>query len=353
MAPKRKRKAQKKLRNKSGTNSHYPKKGIEHSQIKRASSPDNTKNHQNQRVTVTDWAYRFKLHLNLLSQDQCEIVFLYLIPIRNGIHDAAQDDVLRELESFEQIKESFEYNLLIKAIPYILSKKPKKSSVYRWAKRLAVKRKYSWMTSLIRQRESIQIMPNPYKLIFDEERNIVDFSFTDSEWKPQINPPGHDCDPEKFLLDMETYKRVDLLPSIIGSSKRKRTSEYLQILSAQLDGSDVKSGHGPQFGIPHENVASIKNQLKEALRKILIQDDPDLADRIVLYKAQRGKSCKIEKSTFEERRALHRDPYSGQKIACTIRIWRALDGNKRQAADSDEIQAGAVKLKTRKNGKAA
>jgi hypothetical protein len=266
-----------------------------------------------------------------------------------GIHDATKDDVLLEWESLEQQKESLGYNLLIKAIIYILCRQPSRNSVYRWAKRLAGKRKYSWMTSLIRQRESIQIMPNPQRLIFDEDRNIVDFSFTDSEWKPLIDPPSHDCDPEKFLLDMETHRKVELLPSIIGSLKRKRSSEYLQILLAQLDGLDVKSCHGPQFGIPEVNVAARKNQLKEALREILIQDDPDLADRIAIYQAQRGKSWNIERSTFEERKALHRDPYAGQKIACTIRVWRAIDGNKRKKANTDEIQISAVKLKFRKN----
>jgi hypothetical protein len=349
MAPNHKRKVQKKLRNKSGINSLHQKNGTKNLKNKKSKSPDKIKNHPNQRLTVDDWANRLKRYLNMYSRRERETVFSYLIPIREGIHDATKDDVLVEWESLEQQKESLGYNLLIKAIPYILFRQPSRNSVYKWAKRLAGKRKYSWMTSLIRQRESIQIMPNPQRLIFDEDRNIVDFSFTDSEWKPQIDPPSHDCDPEKFLLDMETYKKVNLLPSIISSTKRKRTSEYLQILLAQLDGLDVKPDHGPQLGITEENVTPFKNQLMETLRKILIQDDPELADRIELYKAQRGKSWNVERSNFEERKALHRDPYAGQKIACTIRVWRAIDGNKGKKANTDEIQINAVKLKYRKN----
>jgi hypothetical protein len=319
MAPRRNEKAQAEFLNKWCANSHYQKNGTRDNQIKKSNSPETTKNHANQRLTVDDWAKRLEEHIGLLSQNQREAVFQYWVPIQRGINDATKDDALYELENFDQLKESLGYNLLIKDIPYILSKQPSKNSVYLWAKKLAGKRKFSWMASLIRQREAIRVMPKSYRLVFSEDGSLSDISLTSAGWQPQINPPNYNCDPENFLLNKEIFKMILFLPSIVGALNRKRAKEYQRILELQLSGVDVRPHHGKQLEIPETKVTSIKWQAFKHSNEIFVTFFPNLEQAQALYRAQKGKTWHVEKSNSKDRNRLYRGPFRAARGACTSR----------------------------------
>lgn len=308
----------------------------EKSHIEHSKSRESNKSHPNQRVTVEEWTNRLKEHMNKLSEKQRRILGSYWQPISDGIHEATKNDRLEGLEKFEEKKESLEYNLLIKGTPYLLSNRPQKKSVKKWAKKLTSKRKYTWKSSLIRQCEAIQVMPRPYAIVFEEDGSIADIGLADCEWKLQIKPPGHNSNPEKFMLEMEIYRIVSLLTSIVGSSKKKRASEYERILELQLNGVDVKPEHGKQLGIKGDEVANRKIQAKKFAGQIFADIFPELENSQSLYRAQKGKTWHVTRSTFKERGALYQDPYVEEKEPRTIRVWKVIVGSKGQEPDSPE-----------------
>jgi hypothetical protein len=294
-----------------------------------------------------------KLHLGRFSQHEREIVFSYLIPIREGIHEATKTENLYELEKFDEIKECFEYALLMKGTPYLLSNRPQEKYVKKWAKKLTSKRKNSWKTSLIRQREAIRVMPRPCAIVFEEDGDIIDFSFCDSDWKPQINPPGHSSDPEKFLLEMEIYQIVSLLPSIVGSSKKKRSLEYQRVLELQLSGVNVTPDHSKRLGVKCGEMASVKHQAFKVGGESLAKIFPELERAQTLYWTQKGKTWHVKRSTFEVRGALYQDPYVEEKEPRTIRVWEVIVGSRGQEPDSPEPPDSAVRAKAGKRKRMA
>ena len=328
----------------SESSTHHQKAGLKNSSIQRAQSAKRNNYHSKHKFTVDDWARRLEKHLNSLSQVHRETVFGYLEPIRSGINKATKDDGLDEFEHFESVKESFEYNLLIKATPYILCKRPLNKSVEKWAKKLTMRRKYSWKDWLISQRESIQINAKSYRLVFNEIGDLTDFGLPDSEWIPPINSPNpFVTSPEDCLIELEKTYLIQKLFAIIGDLDRKRAQEFLRIFLTQMNGFDITSKFGEKLAIPENDVANFKIQMIEAVRKFLIAIDPDLEKKITLYKLSKGKTWKIQRSTREERRALYRDPYAGQKIACILRVLRVIDGGKGEGPAPCKLEAVADK----------
>jgi hypothetical protein len=183
----------------------------------------------------------------------------------------------------------------------------------RQARDITYRRKASFYDYLIRQRENIQSQAKNFTIENDEEGNIADVGYPDYEFDycSFINPPDFSkTNPEQCCIHAEIHQKLRQIPAILSNSSRTRAQEYLRIFILQMKGVDVASEHGPDLCIPEKKkVASYKFHLKKFLIVIFSELDPDLLDKIATSKAQKGKKWKTEKSTFEERKALFRDPY--------------------------------------------
>jgi len=109
------------------------------------------------------------------SQSQQKILERYRNIILKGIEAATRYDKLDGLESFEQIKEAFSIELVLKWTEEILHKGPDEKKIFLLAKRYTFRRKASWYNLLIKQREAIQAASEQHILECDSEGNIADF----------------------------------------------------------------------------------------------------------------------------------------------------------------------------------
>jgi hypothetical protein len=306
---------------------------------KKTQNVNQKKIHSNKRSTVDDWHKRYIQHLSRLSHQDRAILKPYLFPIFKGINKATVRDGLGEFERFDEVKESFGYELIIQNSDYILAKRPPENKIIRWAYRLTSIRKPSWGNSLIRQWETMAIHSAQYKRIEyrDEETDMIatDVTLANSEWLPPIDPPNpFNNNPEEMILEFEALHKVQQLPDAVGSIPKKHAAEYQGILEAQLGAIDVKSEHGVMFGIQDDDVKDIKHQAIEAAREIVAEGDEETAEKQQLYKAQKGKKWKANKSTFKQRKALHRYPYAEEHEPKLIRLWRVVDGQKGKSSGS-------------------
>jgi hypothetical protein len=352
MALKHGRKDRKKSHTKSGTNPHQ--QNNKNYRIKKSKSAENNSGHPNQLLTVDDRKDRLKEALNCLSQEQLDMVYSDWSEIIKGINYAIQRDELRELEGIADRIESYEYELLRKRINDILEDNIPKRTIFNWAKGHARKRKPSWYNSLFRQRESIQIQYEPCEIEYDEIGNIADLGFDNSEWMPIVDPPNpFTCTPEDLIINFELSEIIKQLPSIVGSSNRKRKSEYQRILELQLSGVDVRPKHGKQLGIEKDDVANLKFQAIKFAAQILAEIFPELEETQAVFRTQKGKSWNSIKSNFNERKNLYRQLYSKEMEPRTIRVLKVIDGSKEQEPDYPEPPASALNVEIRKKGRMA
>jgi len=302
----------------------------------------NKGSHPNQLLTVDDRKRRLQEALNCLSAKQREIVYANWPEIARGIDYALQRGELSEFDRLFDIKESYEYELVTKHVNDILEGNVSNRKIVNWAKGLALKRKPSWHNCLFRQRESIRLRCKPCKIEYDETGNIADLGFADAEWMPIVNPPNpFAATAEDLVINKELSTIIRQLPSIVGSSKRKRASEYQRILQLQLSGVDVKRKHAKQLGIKSDQVASRKHQAIKFAGQILAEIFPDLKEAQAVFRVQKAKSWNVERSTFEKRKALYRKPYCEEMQPRTIRVWGVVDGNGPDFAKSGVVQVKA------------
>lgn len=272
-----------------------------------------------------------KRKLRSLSPGEREIVDNYWPYIWEGIDWGTKYDNLDEFERVEEVKESFEYALVIQSIEYILQKKPSKSSVMYWAQKLTWRRKPSWYLSRIRQRENIQLAAKPFEMEFDEEGEIVNIGLSETEWQPLVNPPDPFSiqNPEEYMIAVGDYHKIKALPGEVGSMERRKHAKLNQkILEMQFDGIKVLPKHGPLLGIPEDKVAVFKFHMKKDARKIIAKGDNEMEDKQTMYDTQKGREWEIKKSTFPERRAYYRD--SNYEEPRLIRDWKVIKGGSGQ-----------------------
>ena len=219
---------------------------------------------------------------------------------------------------------------------------PSGKSVIKWAKKLCAKRKNSWHDSNIRQRENVHISAKPFHIEYDECGNVVDVGLSDLGYLPIVNAPNPlYCTSEDFVINQELTEIIRQLPSKVGSLKKKRAAEYKRILKLQLSGVDVKPCHGTQLGIKSAEVASLKLQAFNCAGKILSGIFPELKKAQALYKDQKCKKWKIDRSTFEERKGLYRDPnYEEPRL---VRAWSVLQGDADQDSANPVLSKGIHK----------
>ena len=233
---------------------------------------------------------------------------------------------MNEWERFEEVRESYEYALLIQCIDYLLQRKPEKRSVLNWAMKLTWMRKPSWHVSQIRQRENIQLVAENFKIHTDEEGEIIEVGPPESKWEPPFNPPDPSkLNSEEYLIAVENYNKVERFPENAGSlGGRKHAKLYQKILEMQLDGGEVLPEHGSLFGVSKDKIPVLKNQAIHWAKELIAHDDEQVSKNQAAFKAQKGKKRKTVKSTFRERQSLHRDPY--YEVPRMIRKWRIIKG---------------------------
>lgn len=301
--------------------------GIKKFKRKKSKTKDSIRNHSNKKLTSDDWAHRLKKHFDNLSRGEQELLKSYWPFILKGISRAVRYDNLDKLERFEELKESFEYALLIQGAEYFMREKPERKSVSFWAMKHTLRRKQSWYLSQIRQRENIQTIADDFILVKDEEDEITEIGLPESNWEPTLKllDPSN-LTPEEYLIALENYHKIKQFLHEAWSLKiRKHTKLYLQILEMILSGVEVLPKHAVLFGIPKEKMASFKNQAINWMMEIIGQEDEEIFKKQEIFRAQKKKKWRIEKSTFQQRRELHQDPYYEKPHL--IRHWKIIKGN--------------------------
>ena len=282
--------------------------------------------------------YWFDKYVNArkgLSRKGRNTLEFYRQAILKGIELATWKDGLDKWKLFEEVKESFSYELALKGMEYYFEKKPCKNQVIFGAKKLTYKRKPSWYDSLFRQFENIQTLPRPFVFELNEEGELIDIGFKESEWVPFINPPDpRKMNPEEYLIAVSDYCEVMELPEKVGSTKpNKHAKVHEKILSIQLfDGFEVLPGCGNNLGIPKRTVAIRKFKAKRLAQNEIAKGDPELAEKQQRFNDKKKKEPKIKKSNFKERKALYRVPYYEEPRL--IRHWKVIKGGNEQTADT-------------------
>ncbi len=90
---------------------------------------------------------------------------------------------------------------------------------------------------------------------------------------------------------------------------------------------------------PRRRSESLKRQTYRFAGEIFVKTFPDLKEKQRVYRTQRGKKWEIEKSTFDERKALYRDPYKAQFQPSPIRHIRVVNGVPTNPLDTPVIQS--------------
>jgi hypothetical protein len=295
--------------------------------------PKNNKKHRNQRITVEDRFERYKKHRENYTPEQLDVLESYHYCIWIGIEKATRYDSLHDFEGFDERKEAFEYELLVKGSKFIIEERPPKGAIVNWTKKLTNHRKRSWYIQKARQIESIQIMDRSCVLEFDDEGEIKDSGYFISDWIPPLTPPDFSkLDPETCLIQTELSEAVKNLPSEVGESGKKWAKVYKKILQMQLDGIEVRKKHTHLLGVDKDNVANLKFQTRELARKILAVKFPGLEHKQAIYKAEKKKKRKISKSTFRQRQELKRETNSEEMKPRTIRVLKVIAGGKKDAS---------------------
>ena len=120
-------------------------------------------------------------------------------------------------------------------------------------------------------------------------------------------------DPEAYLLRVEEMEHVKKLPEIVGGCGKTWASLYQRILEIQLSGEDVGPRHREMLGVEtNKKLTEFKCQAKRLAEEKSAETFPDLKERQKVYKDQKGKKWKVQKSTSKERRELYRDPFREQ-----------------------------------------
>lgn len=299
-------------------------------------------NRRNRR-NVEQWHNMYLEQRSGLSKENQNDLELYRDTVLAAIDKATIDDRLKRLENWEDVKECYSYELTIQGMDYLLTKRPSKNQVIKWAKGLTRIRKGSWFDSLIRQIESIQIEAKPFILQFDDEGEIVETGLPESGWVPPLNPPDpHKLNPEECLLRWEDLQKIQHLPSDVGSLQAKRASEWEVILFAWLQGKETTRRNAKELGIPEDEAISLKHQAKEKAKMIFAQNDEDVAEKQALCNVQKGKKHKIKRSTFEERKALFTGQVSEEKESRLIRHWNVISGGQTPILDPNRPVASEI-----------
>jgi hypothetical protein len=269
---------------------------------------------QNKRKNIDCWHNIYKRQIDRLSEEQKNMLETYRDSALTGITKITQSCCLEELENWENTKESFSYEIITQRLQQFLSGEFSVAQTVQLAKKLTLRRQGSWFLALIRQRENLQIFPQEFILEWDEEDGVHDVGAGQSEWTPPLAPlDPYRTDPEACLLRVEEMEHVEKLPEMVGKCGKEWASLYQRILEFQLSGEDVGPRHRERLGVETDKkLREFKWQAKREAEEKSVEVFPDLEERQKVYREQRGKEWKVEKSTGAERRRLYRDPYKAQ-----------------------------------------
>jgi len=299
------------------------------SSVKKSTACDRQtrKKRSNRRLTSEDWFKRLSRKLKKYSASDRSKVLSYIPSIREGIRLAANYRNIDIEKEFQDSAEAYEYELLRKNADYILKNAPSKTGVRGWAFKLAFKRMSSWFMSGVRYREAYATMEKPFIHQCNNEGVIEESGFNNHKALPaleQSNPARFD--PETCVIHQQLNFLVMDLPATAGKSKKERSKEYQRIFEIQLSGVNVVRKHANLIGCKPEEVAGLKYQAFEFAKTYFSKKVLGLKEAHAIYKKQKGKSWKAERSTFEERCDLNRSPYQEEMEPQIIRSWKVLNG---------------------------
>jgi len=161
----------------------------------------------------------------------------------------------------------------------------------------------------------------------------------EAKWWPLTPPNPFCCNPEEYTVNAETYKLVQKFRPVIETSGKKHTKTYLRVLEEIERGTDVGQADEERLGVQAKTIASRKHEMQVILQNYVAEHDNEVDQRLKNIKALRkkkrkgtnskelkSKKKKCKKSTFNERKALYRDPYAVQHKPKTKRDWSVVRG---------------------------
>jgi hypothetical protein len=285
------------------------------------------KGNNHSRKDINHWKNWYLSKLEAIDQGEKEAIELYRWFVLSTADRISEQKGLTELESREDILESFSYEVTGKRIGYFLQERPSVGQVVKLVKKLTLKRLGTWFNLLIRQREAFEVHLQGFIIERDEEGGISDFGIIQTEWSLPLCPPNpYDHDPEACLLKMEELEKVKELPLRIGRYPTKKASLMERISKIQLSGEEVGPIHREILGVKTaKQLTQSKSQTFGCAQKIFARIFPDLNEKQKIFKSQRGKKWKIRRSTRKERRELFRTPLSDDMKPSPVKILRVAD----------------------------
>ena len=289
------------------------------------------------RLTPEDWHRRYLKYTDSLNDFEKAVLESLRPFIRKGIDLGFKSDRLEEYWGFEEFKERYEIELLMKFTTEI---RYQAKLLTKWAKRLALIRKPSAGNALIRQRESIQANALRVSIERDEEGEIIEIGQPEAQWWPLNPPSAFCCNPEEYYINVETYKMVQQFEEVIQSSEKKQRDKYSRVFQEIKNGHEVGKKNAMRFGVEPAKVASIGYQMRTILQDYVAGLDEEVAQRLKAIqelrkkkreetkngKEQGKKRCK--RSTFNERKAQYRDPSATEYQQKTKRNCSVIRGRK-------------------------
>jgi len=288
----------------------------------------------------------YKRNLETLSEDERELIETYRQAMLSGINKITRGYGLEELENWEDVKEEFLYEVITPRIPLYVRGDFSIPQAVQLAKELTLKRQGSWYRSVFRQRENLQIYPDDFIVERDEEGEVCGVASALPDWAPPSAPMDpYRTDPEAYLLRVEEIEHVKKLPEIVGVWG-KWASLYQRILEIQLSGEDVGPRHREMLGVEtNKKLIEFTWQAKHLAEEKSAETFPDLKERQKVYKDQKGKKWKIQKSTSKERRALYRDPFREQIKPSPVRHLKVVTAAQKplsEAPTTDPLMKSGV-----------
>ena len=286
----------------------------------------NTK--KKERLSVKDRHQSFKTRMESLTKSEQQEVLNYSQSVRRGIEAATCQEKHNNSARFIEEKEKYYYELMILFLGDILNQHPSQQSIKKRAKILASTRKKSWKEAHTRQEETVHVNAVPCDLVLGEDGCLMDVNVSsETDWQSFFLPPDpYRMNPEECLCQKQLQEMVTDIASNVRAQKRKRSQEWATILDIQLSGKDVLPEHKEQVGADSpKQLRELKSQAFNEAGRCIAEHIPDLEEKQALYKKQKGKKYHIQKSTFEQRKALYREPKTRDMEPRTIRVWKVLE----------------------------
>lgn len=318
---------------------------------KKAKSKNVKKNTNNrERISVQEWCEFYNRKRKMLSKEMQDELEFYRQNILKGIEQATWMDDLEEWDIFEEVKESYSYELAVKGMDYYFQKKPLHYQVKFWAKKLTYKRKPSWHKSYRKQLEAIQAYAKPVFTDHNDCGEIIDIGLpSEIDWCfPFDSSEIYKTDPETITIHKNTFEILKKVPGMVGEKKRKWAKIYKEILILQQQlRRAVTEKHRHRLEIPNDKrVADLNYQAIQSAIKVLIdifkKGFPEFEERYPIYRIEKGKKRKTKKSTFTQRDEERRNQYIKESYK-DLRIWKVLEGGKGKPQADSDLTAAMIK----------